>query len=235
MEVSEANMSDDTTQVRLFPAMNREMLHVQIYNILCDNMMMGRFAPGQKLVLRSLAKDLGTSLMPVRDALQRLESQGCVISTPQRTMMVPILTPEANEGICHLRRLLEGDSARRAALNCSADQLLRLGIYCDDIREADEKNDLDQFLTANFRFHMLIAEASGTPFIVDMLQPLWMRIGPMVRAAKPERDHLRKAVVKHEAIFAALKARDPDAAEATMRADITECQMDLTIPQNLPI
>ena len=189
-------------------------------------MMMGRFAPGQKLPLRSLAKLLGTSLMPVRDALQRLESQGCVVSTPQRTMMIPELTRQHESEICHLRALLECEAARLAALNRNSEQLQQISLYCEQIKQAGETADLDLFLTSNYKFHMTIAEASGLAMLPNLLEPLWMRVGPSVRASKPDQAHIQKAVEFHMDILKALKNQDPKAAETGMRRDIEECQFD---------
>ena len=233
VKISTANLlvDDELLSPNLEPV-SREMLHEQIYKILCENLMMGRFAPGQKLPLRGLASSLGTSLMPVRDALQRLESLGCLISTSQRTMIVPILNPEENEGVNRLRSLLEGEAARMAATHRTEDQLNRLRELCDDIRRAGETNDLDLFLSANYHFHMTIAEASNIVFLTDILEPLWMRIGPGVRAAKPDRLHLEKAVRKHEVILKCLEEGQPDGAEVAIRNDISECSVDIMKKSN---
>lgn len=205
--------------------LSRKILHEQIYAMLGDDLMMGRFAPGQKLPLRGLAKLLGTSLMPVRDALQRLESQGCVVSTPQRTMMIPILTEQQQLEICHLRALLECEAARLAATKRTAEQLEQVSLCCDQIREAGETSDLDLFLTSNHKFHMTVAEASGLTVLRSLLKPLWMRIGPSVRASKPDQAHLQKTVALHVDILNALESQDAEAAEAAMRRDIEECRI----------
>lgn len=222
LEIATAEFSD--TGLR---PLGREMLHEQIYAMLRDELMMGRFAPGQKLPLRSLAKLLGTSLMPVRDALRRLESQGCIVSTSQRTMMIPELSMEQQSEICHLRALLECEAARLAANNRSEDQLRELEHYCDRIQDAGETADLDLFLTSNYKFHMMIAEASGLAMLPSLLEPLWMRLGPSVRASKPDQDHLLKAVGFHRDILQALENQDPKAAEAGVRRDIEECKVEL--------
>ena len=206
--------------------LGREMLHEQIYAMLRDELMMGRFAPGQKLPLRSLAKLLGTSLMPVRDALQRLESQGCIVSTSQRTMMIPELSMQQQSEICHLRVLLECEAARLAATNRSEKQLHEIAHYCDQIQDAGETADIDLFLTSNYKFHIMIAEASGLVMLPSLLEPLWMRLGPSVRASKPDQDHLLRAVGFHRDILRALENRDPVAAEAGVRRDIEECKIE---------
>lgn len=201
----------------------KEMLHEQIYTILKRNLMMGRFSPGQKLPLRGLAKSLGTSLMPVRDALQRLESIGCVISTSTRTMMVPVFSQKELEDIRTLRVLLEGSAAAEAARNRTPRQIESLEKFCADIEVAAQTCNLDLFLEANYNFHMTIAEASGICFVANLLEPLWMRIGPVVRKSKPDQNHIRKAVHLHQVAFQSIKDGDQDAARDAVRRDILEC------------
>jgi len=201
----------------------REMLHEQIYTVLKRNLMMGRFSPGQKLPLRSLAKSLGTSLMPVRDALQRLESTGCLVSTPTRTMMVPHFNKKELEDIRSLRMLLEGSAAEAAARNRTPKHLEDLQRHCTDIETSAKTCDLDLFLDANYNFHMTIAEASGICFITNLLEPLWMRIGPSVRKSKPDNNHIQKAVGFHQEALRWIEAKNPDAARQAICCDILEC------------
>ncbi|MCK0197918.1 GntR family transcriptional regulator [Ancylobacter sp. 6x-1] len=201
----------------------REVLHEQIYGLLKRNLMVGRFVPGQKLPLRSLAKSLGTSLMPVRDALQRLESMGCLASTPLRTMVVPKYTQKELDDIRSLRMLLEGRAAEAAAVHRSDEHLARLEQHCIAIETSAQTADLDLFLEANYNFHMTIADASGICFIGSLLEPLWMRIGPSVRRSKPGQDHIRKAVGFHQSALRAIAAKDAGNARRVICEDILEC------------
>jgi GntR family transcriptional regulator, colanic acid and biofilm gene transcriptional regulator len=198
------------------------MLHEQIYAVLKRNLMMGRFVPGQKLPLRSLARRLGTSLMPVRDALQRLESVGCVISTPNRTMMVPIFTPKELLDICTLRVVLEGAAAERAAVERTDEELETLRGHVDRIRQSAETNDIDLFLEANYHFHMTIADMSRLAFIGHLLEPLWLHIGPAIRQSVPNNALFQSAMKNHQDVFNALVARDPAAAVAVIKRDIMD-------------
>jgi GntR family colanic acid and biofilm gene transcriptional regulator len=205
------------------PPVFREMLHEQIFTILKRNLMIGRFAPGQRLPLRTLAASLGTSLMPVRDALQRLESMGVVTLAANRTLMVPRLTKKALDDVALLRILLEGEAAARAATERTDAELEELKTLCSDIGRAAETNDLELFLEANYRFHMKIAEMSRIVFLDSILLTLWMRLGPAVRQSKPGQASIRKAVGHHTRAYEAIAAKNPQAAAAAIQADIMEC------------
>lgn len=200
----------------------KENLQERIYAILKRNLMMGRFGPNQKLPLRGLAASLGTSLMPVRDALQRLESIGCVVSTAHRTMMVPSFSTKELEDIRMLRVLLEGRAAEAAAANRANQHLDVLSQYCADTERAVGTYDLDLFLEANYNFHMAIADASGIAFIADLLEPLWLRLGPMVRKSTPDQANIRQAVKFHRMARDAIAVGDAAAAKRAVRADIMD-------------
>ena len=204
------------------PPVSRDMLHEQIFRLLSEYLMTGRFEPGQRLPLRKLAKSMGTSLMPVRDALQRLETTGCLVSTPQRTMMVPIITAEQHAEISYLRSLLEGEAASRAATERNATELAAMESYCEEMHQAAESADLDLFLMANYHFHMAVAKASRLFFISDLLEPLWMRIGPTIRAKKPNAEEIQLATRTHRKIFQAIRDKAPDTARAMIELDIRQ-------------
>ncbi|MDR6757137.1 DNA-binding GntR family transcriptional regulator [Mycoplana sp. BE70] len=201
---------------------SRDMLHEQIYEMLKRNLMMGRFMPGQKLPLRGLAKSLGTSLMPVRDALQRLESVGSVVSTPNRTMMVPIFTSKQLQDIRILRSILESAALERAVENHTDEELGRLKVHVIDICRSAEIDDLDLFLEANYHFHMLIAEMSRLSFIGQLLEPLWMHIGPSVRHSVPNKTLFHSSAQNHKDVYDAIVAGDAKAANEALQRDISE-------------
>lgn len=201
---------------------SRDMLHQQIYEMLKRNLMMGRFTPGQRLPLRGLAKSLGTSLMPVRDALQRLESVGSVVSTANRTMMVPIFSTKELHDIRVLRTILESAALERAIENHTQEQLDKLKVYVSDICRSADLSDLDLFLEANYHFHMLIAEMSNLSFIKHLLEPLWMHIGPSVRQSVPNDALFRSSAQNHIDIYDAIVAQEVKKAIAALQHDISE-------------
>lgn len=198
----------------------KEMLHEQIYDRLKWNIMTGRFVPGQKLPLRGLAESLGTSLIPVRDALQRLESIGGVVMTGNRTMMVPNLSTKEYHDISLLRVLLEGTAAEAAAQLRTDAEMAVLAGYCDDTERSESLGDIDLFLEANYNFHRTIAQASRIAFIGNLLDALWLRVGPLVRQTTPSEADIRSAVRLHWRICKAIGAGDGKTAAEAVREDI---------------
>lgn len=202
--------------------LSKDLLHEQIYDVLKQNLMRGRFAPSQKLPLRGLARSLGTSLMPVRDALQRLEMVGGVVMNRSRTMMVPVYSKKQIDDILKLRVLMEGEAAQMAAMHRSEDHLVTLRQACRDTEASAGPYDIDLFLDANYTFHMTVAEASGISFIGSMLEPLWMRLGPLIRESTPSQADIRKAAHLHLLTYTAIAEQDPKAAREAVVRDIFE-------------
>lgn len=199
----------------------QDTLNEQIYQQIKEKLIIGEFRPGDRLVLRNLAAALGTSVVPVRDALQKLESLGAL--RLERTFIVPLLTIAELTEIRDIRVALEGLSAARAARAATPESLAGLRVHFDAMAEAAHANDTSRFLRANARFHLHIADMSNSPILRDMIEPLWLRMGPSVRLAKAEPGKLTDAIPDHETAFAAIAANDAAAARRAVVSDVVNC------------
>src|ERR1700676_5304421 len=95
----------------------RETVQERVYGVLRDRLMRGGFEPGQKLKIAELASALGTSAMPVREALNRLAAERAIESLPNRSVRVPSLSKESLRDLMEARRAIEGLAVARAAAN----------------------------------------------------------------------------------------------------------------------
>ncbi len=207
--------------MQTYKALVQDTLNEQIYQQIKEKLFVGEFQPGDRLVLSSLATALGTSAVPVRDALQKLESLGAL--RLERTFVVPQLTVEELAEIRDIRENLEGLSAARAARAATPESLAVLHSHFEAIVDAAHANDTSRFLRANARFHLHIAEMSNSPILRDMIEQLWLRMGPSVRLAKAESGKLINAIPDHEAAYAAIAARDASAARKAVVSDVVGC------------
>src|SRR5438874_1341868 len=94
-------------------------LHQDVYKRIKAMIALQQLAPGTKLVLRSLAKELGTSTMPVLEAIRRLEHDGLVTQTPKWGAYVKEWTNHERLEAYHIRRALEGEAARLFVLKAT--------------------------------------------------------------------------------------------------------------------
>ena len=101
----------------------RETLNDRVYRELKNSIMAGAFKPGSELTLRSVAEALGTSFMPVRDAMRRLVAERALEMRPSRTIAIPILSGDEFLELRRIRVLLEGEAVALAAKKISPRQL----------------------------------------------------------------------------------------------------------------
>jgi DNA-binding GntR family transcriptional regulator len=130
----------------------------------------GRLAPGRRLKEEELARELGMSRTPVREALLVLQSEGLVESIPRRGATVRSYAADDLDDMYQLRAVLEGFAARRAATRISADDVARLEESCARFDRLRADDDLRDLVKENLFFHNVVLEAAGSE-----------RLGPLVR------------------------------------------------------
>jgi DNA-binding GntR family transcriptional regulator len=208
--------------------LDRGTLQSHAYKQLREALMSGRFPPGQAITVRAAAHALGTSPMPVRGALHRLEAEGALSMRDQRrTLMIPELTQPQLSELCDLRVLLEGLAAERAATSITDEEIGRVAEQCATLRAAAEAGDVQAYTNANWDFHTTIYHASRMPRLLEIVESFWLRIGPYVNLMLPDRESLVASVPNHEDALDALRRRDGAAARAAINSDITECAAGL--------
>src|ERR1700724_3901488 len=104
----------------------REPVQDRVYSVLRDQLMRGGFEPGQKLKIADLATALGTSAMPVREALNRLAAERAIESMPNRSVRVPALSRESLRDLMEARFAVEGLAVARVASNMTVETLASL-------------------------------------------------------------------------------------------------------------
>jgi DNA-binding GntR family transcriptional regulator len=184
------------------------------YDAIREAILSGRFPPGQRLVADELAQEFGTSRMPVREALQRLENAGLVSITPHRGAVVNELSEQEIVEVYHIRAVLEGLAARLAAPRLGPADYDRLNALIDDMASTSTAEpDLEQLLRGNRDLHEIIWQAAQAPRLHELLENLYdaSRRFRNISILLPGR--LDQIVEEHRRIVRALAAGDPAAAE----------------------
>jgi DNA-binding GntR family transcriptional regulator len=198
-----------------FPPLERETLQSQILARLEEQFLTGAMMPGQKLTLRTLAASMGTSLMPVRDALQHLQSIGALEAQQNRTLMVPVFTPAQLRDIVHVRFSLEGLAVDRVARSAGREDIEILRAKLTALETARQSGGETAYRRAHWAFHLAIAEASEIGTLVKLIKALWLQIGPNVKIGS-----IKEANAYHRNIVDAIAAGDPDGARRALETDI---------------
>ncbi|TCT07704.1 GntR family transcriptional regulator [Aquabacter spiritensis] len=200
----------------------REPLWDRAHTQLREALLAGRFEPGSALVLRQLADTFGTSITPVRDALSRLVAQRVLEQGPRNSALVPDVRANALKDLMVVRCELEGRAAREAALKADAAGLEALEALLAEMRGMIAKRRLDTYLDVHRRFHFGVYAMSGIAILVEMIENLWLRCGPVLSFVVPEYVLSLKGTDHHAALLAAIRAGDGARAEAEIIADIEE-------------
>ena len=184
----------------------------------------GRLAPGQRLKEEELARELGISRTPIREALLLLQAEGLVDAAPNRGATVRAHSDRDLDDLYQLRALLEGYGARRAALRVTDDALAELRASCTRFEELDATGDLRDLVRENLFFHSTILELAGSARLDSMVRKVIEL--PLVYKSyiwySP--DQKRISAHYHRQITNALAARDSERAELVMKEHIFEAR-----------
>lgn len=198
----------------------RETLNDRVYRELKNSIMSGAFRPGSELTLRSVAEALGTSLMPVRDAMRRLAAERALEVLPSRKIAIPMLTVEDFLELRRVRVLLEGEAVVIAANKIGRRELNNVKALLKKL-EALAKGANGDFWKLNQKFHFSIYEAAGSPLLLSIIETLWLQVGPLFTRI-PVARAVKNSADPHHLLYRALEAHDPLAARAALEADLTD-------------
>ena len=189
----------------------------QVYELLRHSIVLLKIPPGAPIVERDICAELGMSRTPVREAVQRLAEEGLVDVIPHSgTYVSPISYQVAEEGFV-VRRALEIESVRRAALNCTTAGGHELDAILARMRRLIEAGRLYDYIDEDDTLHAAIARLSGLPRIWKFITLAKVHLDRMRQMSAPVPGHLALVTEQHATIVAAIHARNPAQAELAMR------------------
>ncbi len=202
----------------VFLQVDRSSLYETVYSRIALALIEGQLQPDDKVRIRALADQLGVSVTPVRDALLRLVQERALEMRGLKDIRVPRMHVEQLQEVRLIRLRLEGLAAQLAAsrIDCAGEALLSRILEVNE--EARAKGDTVTAVKQNRLFHSKIGEIAGLPVLRDMIENMWLRMGPLIAAVYLAGG--RAMISYHYEILDALKKRDPAAAEAAIQADI---------------
>ncbi|WP_110684921.1 GntR family transcriptional regulator [Salinicola aestuarinus] len=204
-----------------FSSVEPASLGGSVYTHLRDALIGGQLKPDDRLRIRELAEQFGTSVTPVRDAILRLcKEQGLEMRTA-RDIRVPLIDVAQYDEIYRLRLELEGMAGALAAANIDAAGVQTLRQQVEDNQRAIADGDMAHAMRLNQQFHFALAAAADSPMLERFIDSLWMRAGPVIALAYRAFSE-RVAIQHHWEVLEALDARDPEAARQAIRRDIED-------------
>ncbi|HHV72097.1 MAG TPA: GntR family transcriptional regulator [Clostridia bacterium] len=196
--------------------LNKYSLTGRVFKQLSDQILNGEYKPGESLVETKLAKELGVSRTPIREALRQLELEGLVVSIPNKGVFVRGISEQDIEDIYAIRFLVEGLAARWAAEKITEEELNELKETVDLMEFYISKGDMDRVFELDTKFHDLIYSASKSRPLCFVLGSLHnfvqrARVGSVKVPGRAD-----KTLIEHRSIVQAFENRDPDAAEKAL-------------------
>lgn len=194
----------------------------EVYSAIFARIMSLDIAPGSRISVDAMARQLGVSQTPIREALARLESEGLVVKTHLiGYSAAPQLSTKQLADLYELRLLLEPFAARKCAEIMPVAVIGQLETLCQEMEALSQHEGLDayaQFAQLDMAFHDQIAVSAGNELVVEALSRLYTHVH-LFRLLFHARV-TKTAIDEHEKLLAAIRARDPAGAEAAMRDHI---------------
>ncbi|MFV0434915.1 MAG: GntR family transcriptional regulator [Leucobacter sp.] len=199
----------------------------QVFEAIHSAIMSGDFPGGYRLQPGELAVDLGTSIMPVREAIKRLKALQLVEEVPYRGAVVKMLSYEELLHIYTVRKLLEVEATALGAAHVTAEDIARVRSGCAAMSEALDSNEVSEYIDRDEEALEQIYQASGNPVLIDTIRVLWSRCRPFKIAgvrAQLEAGDTGPLLVHQLSLIDALERGDAPAA-----AEITAESLDAAI------
>ncbi|MDG2452942.1 MAG: GntR family transcriptional regulator [Paracoccaceae bacterium] len=188
------------------------------YRMILDAIDVGIYGPGDRLVESELADRFGVSRTPIREALQRLETQS-LLTRDGRSLIVASLDHNQLAELYVVRGELEGLAARLAALHATPEEVRVLR----DMLEEDKSltDDPDALSRANRRFHKQIHLASHNRFLVRQLDLVYRSMALLATTSLSAEGRGAGTITEHDKIVHSIETKDGDAAYSALRDHIS--------------
>jgi DNA-binding GntR family transcriptional regulator len=190
-----------------------------IYQHLKGQILEGRLPPGQRLIIDEIAGELGLSIIPVREALQLLQSERLVEIRPHAGATVSPITHQNIEEVFTILEGMEAVTVRRIAKRRPPGLTGRLEALMQQMDRAEKRSEAEKWSALNMEFHLAMSEATGMPWLHEITTRVlgnWDRIRRhFFRGGSEHR--FAEAQKEHHAILRALVREDADQAEELAR------------------
>jgi DNA-binding GntR family transcriptional regulator len=207
------------------PGTEPHSLHEKVYLELRTAISSGTFASGETVTIRGLAGMLGTSPMPVREAVRRLVQDRSLEMLPNRSMRVPLMSRARFDELADIRANVEGYAAGRTAERLSGREFAAIRSINDRMGVAIRQGDVPEVIGSNRAFHFAIYAAAGSEVLLSVIENLWQQSGPYLAALLHALSAAPNALAtvgfgRHFELIVALDAGDAEAARQAMTDDI---------------
>lgn len=193
-----------------------------VYESLREAISDGRIAAGERVREEEVARNLGVSRTPVREALQRLQQRGLLVLGAGRGLVVARLSQQQIVELYAMRQILEGSAARFAATHATPAEIAVLYQLQEELKATE--GDALLHTNLNRQFHQAIYEAAHNRYLLQTLDSLLDSFALLRNTTFRLPHRQRNSDEERRRIIAAIEKRDPDLAEKEAREHILQAQ-----------
>jgi DNA-binding GntR family transcriptional regulator len=205
---------------------------VEIYKKIKQAIIQQKLRPNMQLIEKELAESFGVSRTPVRNVLRRLEYEKLIKIIEHKGAFVSCSTVKEAKEVFEMRRILEGESVRKACILYNEEQLQELEMLIDEERQAHGSLDFNESLQISGDFHLKIAEMAGNSYFYQYLKEL-ISLTYVIIAIYGRGQEETCGSHDHMQIFAAIKQRDDALAERLVLEHLIEIESNLHFSEEL--
>jgi DNA-binding GntR family transcriptional regulator len=206
---------------------NEKTIRRKTYEYLREKLLNGEIPPGQHIIEAKIAKDLGTSRTPVREAFHSLELEGLIESIPRVGYVVKSISEQEVEEICEIRMAIEGVAARWAMEKAHKKLIEELKKNISISGGRVLKGDAKAFIDLDARFHEIIARHSGSQRLLELAQTLRRHMLRYRIQSIYSVENVLRAIDGHKGILRAIEKRDLEELNKAIRYHMEQSKSDI--------
>lgn len=205
--------------VNLLQAQSKPMSEL-VFNYLRNNILSRSYEPSMRLIETEIAKQLGISRTPIREAFRKLELEGLVKYIPKKGVVVTDIREQDMKEIFEVRMVLEGLIAKLAAERTTPEEMEKMNVIMENMERAYKNKDTTALERIHREYNIIFSEASKNKRLCDMVKPLQEYISKSRQQALLNEKRIKDIFVEHKNIVDAIKNRDEKMAEKYAREHV---------------
>jgi len=206
---------------------SEKTIRKKIYEHLREQLLSGKIQPHQHLIEAKIARDIGTSRTPVREALHSLELEGLIESIPRVGYVVKPISEQEVEEICEIRAAIEGLAARWAMEKAHGKLVIELQKNISIAEDKVSKGDVRAFVDMDAKFHEIISKFSGSQRLLELAQTLRRHMLRYRIQSIYSVDNVLRAIDGHKRILRAIQKQNFEEINKAIQHHMEQSKKDI--------